>query len=169
MALAMSGPPAPPENVVPNTKTKPQRFDHHAFQIQLEAALFEHATDDDDEGRILRAWELTQAFMEVHACVDEEDGETHEASLRRAWYDLWRCFAGDDATWTYWGIYEELRHACRPGDADALDAQIATLGEACTRPSKKGKKANKAKKAKKAKAKKPSHRATRVPYLTIVD
>ena len=156
---------------MPKTQSKLKRFDHLAFQVQLEEALFDYATDDDAEGRILRAWELTQAFMEVHACVDEEEGETHEASLRRAWFDLWRSFAGDPATWTYWGIYEELRHACRPDDEDAFDAQIATLGEACARPSKKAKGGQKTKKAKKAKtkAKKPSHRATRVPYLTIVD
>jgi hypothetical protein len=156
---------------VPNTKTKTQRFDHHAFQIQLEAFLFENASNDDDEGRILRAWELTQAFMEVHACVDDEEHETHEASIRHAWYDLWRCFAGDPATYLYWGIYEEVRHACSPDDEDAFDARVTAIGTDCARSSKKAKSQKKSKKAKggKAKATKPSHRATRVPHLTIVD
>ena len=165
---------------MPNIQKKIQKFDHHAFQIGLEELLFDFATNDKEEGRILRAWELAQAFMEVHACVDETEEQTHEQALRHAWYDLWRIFAGDKATYLYWGIYEELRHSCRPHDADLLDARVASLGQDCTRPSKKGggRKRGAARGRKKPApggAKKgrtsgaPSHRPTRVPFLTIVD
>ena len=165
---------------MPDIQKKIQRFDHLAFQLQLEEVLFNFATNEEEEGRILRAWELTQAFMEVHACVDETDEQTHEEALRHAWYDLWQAFAGDKATYLYWGIYEELRHSCRPHDADLLDAEVVSLGEACLRSSKKG---GGRKKSSPRRRKKPTstggkgtkggsgprRRPTRVPFLTLVD
>ena len=155
-------------------KRNPENFQHNAFQIQMEEILFEYAVDEEAEGRILRAWELAQAMMEVHACVDRLDGQTHEASLQHSWFDLWAAFAGKDATYMYWGLYEEIQHSCRPADSDDLDAQITELGERCfgrkkavaTMPKKSAKKSGSKKKA----GKKGSQlRATRAPHLHLVD
>ena len=153
------------------TQKRLQRFDHVAFQHQLEEGLFALATNEEQEGRILRAWELTQALMEVHACVDEEDGETHEASLHRAWFDLWRCFAGERASFLYWGIYEELRYACRPHDGDPVDAMVARVGRDCSRksPGATGSKKSKGRKKRRKPAEEPRLRATQVPFLSIVE
>ena len=115
---------------MPEHKQKFQQFDHNSFQLQLEDILFLYACDEESEGCILRAWELAQGAMALHACVDQTDEQTDEDALRSAWYDFWRIFKGEPATWFYWGIYNELLHACDATESD-LDEEVAAIGDSC--------------------------------------
>ena len=108
-----------------------QPFDHVRFRKQVEKALYELASNRDEEGRIDRAWLLACGAMQVHACVDERTDGSHDEALSQAWYDLWLCFADEVKDHVYWGIYEELCYACRPHDMDALDAKVTAIGAAC--------------------------------------
>lgn len=111
----------------------PARFDHLAFQGALEAVLFAHTHDDDSEGRILRALELTQGSMDLHACVDQLEGETLDDARRCAWHTLWRACAGDDVSHLMWRVLDELQHACRD-ESHAFRLSIAELGRPCRTP-----------------------------------
>ena len=153
-----------------HAKHKPEHFQHNAFQILMEEILFEYANDAEADGRIVRAWELAQAMMDVHACVDQLDGQTHEESVQHAWFDLWACFAGKPATYMYWGLYEEIQHSCKPDDSDTLDAQITEAGLECFHVKKPKKAAKKTgKKTQSGGKKKAALRATRAPHLHLVD
>ena len=114
--------------------TSPQFFDHARFRKQVEKTLSQLAANDEEKGRIGRAWLLACGAMQVHACVDERTDGSHDEALSQAWYDLWRCFADEIKDHVYWGIYEEICFACRPHDIDRLDAQVTAIGAACIQP-----------------------------------
>ncbi len=111
----------------------PRPFDDARFRDALEDFLWSFIHNAEDEHRILRAWDLAQGTMDLHACVDRADDETLEQARRTAWRELWEAFDGKPATFLFWGVTEELQHACQE-DPEAFDAAVAKLGRRCVRP-----------------------------------
>jgi len=135
----------------------PADFDHNKFQRELANLLDKYESSGLD-----RAWEIAKRYMKVVGEVDKRDDETLASSIRHAWFDLWLMFKGEDATFTYWGIYEEMRHGV--GDrADELDADVIAIGESCMKGSKPARKRRKA-----APQKGPRLRDTAHPHLKVV-
>ena len=110
---------------------KPENFDHNKFKRQVADLLDKYESPGLD-----RAWEIAKGYMKVVATVDRRDDETLASSTRHAWFDLWQMFCGVDATFTYWGMYEEMRHSVGDERADDLTADIVAIGESCMKGSK---------------------------------
>lgn len=100
-------------------------FDYKRFKREVTDLL-----DHFDSGALDRAWDITCGLMEVAAKVDKREDETLEASRREAWLDLYRAFDDQPATFTYWGMYEEMCHAVK-GRADELEKHIVDIGKSC--------------------------------------
>lgn len=130
-------------------------FDHKRFKREVSDLL-----DHFDEGALDRAWEITCGLMEVVAKVDRRDDESLEDSRRSAWLDLYRCWNDEQATYTYWGMYEEMRHAVQER-ADELEWHIVDIGKSCL--------TTKTKKQRRRKQKEPSLRKTAHAHLSVVE
>jgi hypothetical protein len=131
-------------------------FDHKRFKREVSDLL-----DVFDSGALDRAWDVTCGLVEVVAKVDKRDDETLEQSRQSAWLDLYRAFDDQPATYTYWGMYEEMCYAVRER-GDELEKRIVEVGESCL--TKKPKR-----RAKAVKPKGPTLRETAHAHLRIVE
>ena len=145
-------------------------FDHKRFKREVSDLL-----DQFDSGALDRAWEITCGLMEVVAKVDKRDDESLAASRQAAWLDFYRCWNDEQATYTYWGMYEEMRHSVRE-KAEELEHHIIDIGRSCdgrkpskskARKNKSGKKTSTA--TRKSRQKEPRLRATGHPHLRVVE
>jgi len=133
-------------------------FDHKRFKSEVADLL-----DIFESGALDRAWDITCGLMDVTAKVDKRDDETMEEARQDAWKDLYRAFADEGATYTYWGMYEEMRHAVKDR-ADELESYVVDIGKSCMKDKTKAKP-----KRRRRKQEKPSLRATQHPHLSVVE
>lgn len=106
----------------------PISFAAWTFMLEVEAFIEQLGEELDDE-QLDRAWQITLGCVEIHAQVDfdEEEDETLEHAESLVWHDLWQAFESEPATFTLWGLHEELLLAC--GDeAHRLKAFIQEAG-----------------------------------------
>jgi hypothetical protein len=132
-------------------------FDYKRFKREVTDLL-----DHFDDGALDRAWEITCGLMETVAKVDRREDESLEDSRRSAWLDLYRCWNDEQATYTYWGMYEEMRHAVKER-ADELEWHIVDIGKSCLTTKAKNKK------QRGKKQKEPTLRRTAHAHLSVVE
>lgn len=135
-------------------------FDHKRFKREVADLL-----DVFESGALDRAWEVTCGLMEVIAKVDKRDDESLDTARRAAWLDLYRCWNDEKATYTYWGMYEEMRHSVRER-GDELESHIIDIGKSCTKSKSRKKTPTK---TRKSRQKEPRLRDTGHPHLRVVE
>lgn len=150
---------------MPSGHTQPISFDDERFFLEVNAFV-EELEETLDTGLLDRAWQITLGTVQVHAEVDVDldEGETLEKAESLVWYDLWQAFESEPATFTLWGLYEELLLACgehRDRFSDFLCAAGRRAFEAP--PEKKKTRKTRSKKAPSAGPKAPAEASTRGP------
>ena len=135
-------------------------FDHKRFKSEITDLL-----EVFDSGALDRAWEVACGLMEVLAKVDRRDGDSLENSRRAAWLDFYRCWNDEKVTFSYWGVYEEMRHSVR-GRAEELESHIIDIGKSCTQSKSRKKTPTK---TRKSRQKEPRLRDTGHPHLRVVE
>jgi len=106
----------------------PISFAAWTFMLEVEAFI-EQLGEELEAEQLDRAWQITLGCVEIHAQVDfdEEEDETLEHAESLVWHDLWQAFESEPATFTLWGLREELLLACGD-DAHRLEAFIQEAG-----------------------------------------
>jgi hypothetical protein len=116
----------------------------------------------EGDGQVFRAWAIVQACIEVHVSVDRIAPETREQARASAWRDWYQAALGENASYTYWGLWHEFTHAADGcmgfGEVKATEA-VQHAGSLADRP----------KPVAKSKAKrKTKTKETTTPYLRLV-